>query len=106
MGLHVTIFRAEGLDKFAKYHNVVYWIKPGEEIHTDVVEGSVAPECGNVVVGRVKIPIPKSFYRSKVGSFHLIRSDENGLRLEGNILLSVRLQKFKPDSSPLQFLYL
>ncbi|KAK2442045.1 hypothetical protein QL285_013271 [Trifolium repens] len=139
MGLHVTIFRAEGLDKFAKYHNVVYWIKPGEEIHTDVVEGSVAPEwyeddvlmldnlddkvflnvevqrfnslvdpgtsSGNVVVGRVKIPIPKSFYRSKVGSFHLIRSDENGLRLHGNILLSVRLQKFKPDSSPLQFLY-
>jgi hypothetical protein len=117
----------------------VYWIKPGEEIHTDVVEGSVAPEwyeddvlmldnlddkvflnvevqrfnslvdpgtsSGNVVVGRVKIPIPKSFYRSKVGSFHLIRSDENGLRLHGNILLSVRLQKFKPDSSPLQFLY-
>ncbi|WJX32373.1 hypothetical protein P8452_20706 [Trifolium repens] len=50
---------------------------------------------GKVVVGRVKIPIPKVFDQRKVGSFHLIRSDEKGLRLEGNILLSMTLQKIK-----------
>jgi hypothetical protein len=129
IGLHVMIYRAEGLDRFSKYHNVVYWIKPGEEFQTEVVEGFVAPEwnqedvlllenldgkvflnvevqrfnslvdpgtsSGKVVVGRVKIPIPKAFDQRKVGSFHLIRSDEKGLRLEGNILLSMTLQKIK-----------
>jgi hypothetical protein len=135
-GLHVTIHRAEGLDRFAnnsyiknRDYNVVYWIKPGEEIHTKVVKGFATPEwnhdnvlvlenldgkvflnvevqrfnslvdpgtsSGKVVVGRVKIPIPKVFDQRKVGSFHLIRSDEKGLRLEGNILLSMTLQKIK-----------
>jgi hypothetical protein len=139
IGLHVMIYRAEGLDRFSKYHNVVYWIKPGEEFQTEVVEGFVAPEwnqedvlllenldgkvflnvevqrfnslvdpgtsSGKIVIGRVKIPIPKAFDRRKVGSFPLIRSDEKGHRLEGNICLSVRLQKIKPESSPLQLFY-
>ncbi|WJX38390.1 hypothetical protein P8452_26058 [Trifolium repens] len=112
IGLHVMIYRAEGLDRFSKYHNVVYWIKPGEEFQTEVVEvqrfnSLVDPgtSSGKIVIGRVKIPIPKAFDRRKVGSFPLIRSDEKGHRLEGNILLSMTLQKIKPDSSPLQLFY-
>ena len=59
---------------------------------------------GKVVVGRVKIPVPLEFYRRKVGSFPLLRSDGNGKRLEGSILLAMRLQRIKGDSdSPLQF---
>jgi hypothetical protein len=59
---------------------------------------------GKVVVGRVKIPVPLEFYRRKVGSFPLLMSDGNGKRLEGSILLAMRLQRIKGDSdSPLQF---
>ncbi|XP_045805050.1 uncharacterized protein LOC123898199 [Trifolium pratense] len=137
IGLHVIIHRAEGLDQFAddpsvknRDYNVVYWIKPDEEIHTKVVEGFVTPEwnqandfmlenldddsflnvevqrfnslddpgtsSGNVVVGRVKIPLPTVFNRREVRSFPLLRSDEKGCRLEGNILLSMRLKKIEP----------
>lgn len=146
-GLHIVIYRAEGIDKCEETHtkvaqgiknrgyNVVHWIKPGEELHTKVVEG-VTPEwnqsgfimlenldddvflnvevqrfnsladpgssSGKVVVGRVKIPIPVAYNRRKVGSFPLLRRDGNCHRLEGRVLLSMRLQRIKPDS-PSQF---
>ncbi|AES71110.1 putative C2 domain-containing protein [Medicago truncatula] len=59
---------------------------------------------GKVVIGRVKIPVPMEFYRRKVGSFPLLRSDGNGNRLEGSILLAMRLQRIKGDSeSTLQY---
>lgn len=57
---------------------------------------------GKVVVGRVKIPIPVAYNRRKVGSFPLIRNDGNCRRLEGRVLLAMRLQRIKPEA-PSQF---
>ncbi|RHN72389.1 hypothetical protein MtrunA17_Chr2g0287131 [Medicago truncatula] len=116
VALHVMIFKAEGIDNPTNYpsvnnraYNVVYWLKPDEEASTKIAVG-VNPERNQddmIVLENLDDEVflnVEEFYRRKVGSFPLLRSDGNGKRLEGSILLAMRLQRIKGDSdSPLRF---
>ncbi|KAE9610628.1 hypothetical protein Lal_00029810 [Lupinus albus] len=49
---------------------------------------------GVVIVGRVKIPLPKVLSGEKIGRFGLVRERGEGFKVEGHIRLSMKLRKY------------
>ncbi|OIW08496.1 hypothetical protein TanjilG_03172 [Lupinus angustifolius] len=91
-GLWNPVWNASGvilLKKFPEYHTFLNV----EVLRVNSVNDP-GTSSGVVIVGKVKIPLPRVLYGEKIGRFELVREMGEGFKLEGHIHLSMKLRKY------------